>query len=253
MACSRESSPLVHATLRTSAPLDHLAPLCWARPSHSHHSASAAHTRPHAMVANRDEALRALAIAQRHLDSDNYDSAIRFANKSIQLEPTQEARKLLDRAKRLRDGGSSSSNTSASAASSSATSAGPSAASTSQRTSASSSAGLKATAAADSPPAAAAAPKQYTSAQLAVVKRVRACRTTSYYEILELEKSCSDGQVKKAYRKVRASPLSRRSRSARPHPRPDPDSRPSLPHFAHLQLALSASPPSLQCTFATSD
>lgn len=205
MACSRESSPLVHATLRTSALLDHLAPLSWARLSHSHHSASAAHARPHAMVANRDEALRALAIAQRHLDSDNYDSAIRFANKSIQLEPTQEARKLLDRAKRLRDGGSSSSNTSASAASSSATSAGPSAASTSQRTSASSSAGAKANAAADPPPAAAAAPKQYTSAQLAVVKRVRACRTTSYYEILELEKSCSDGQVKKAYRKVRAT------------------------------------------------
>lgn len=33
------------------------------------------------------------------------------------------------------------------------------------------------------------------------------CRATSYYEILELEKSCSDGQVKKAYRKVRGAPL----------------------------------------------
>ncbi|GAA5847484.1 hypothetical protein JCM9279_000505 [Rhodotorula babjevae] len=151
------------------------------------------------MVANRDEALRALSIAQRHFDSDNYDSAIRFATKSIQLEPTPEARKLLDRAQRLRDGGSSSSP----AASSSATSAGPSAASTSQRTAASSStAGAKAGAA---DPAPAAAPKQYTAAQLAVVKRVRACRTTSYYEILELEKSCSDGQVKKAYRKLALS------------------------------------------------
>ncbi|GAA5936233.1 hypothetical protein JCM3775_006440 [Rhodotorula graminis] len=155
------------------------------------------------MVANRDEALRALAIAQRHLDSDNYDSAIRFATKSIQLEPTPEARKLLDRAQRLRDGGSSSS--ASAAASSSATSARPSAASTSQRTTTSSSStGAKpAPAAAEEP--AQAAPKQYTSAQLAVVKRVRACRTTSYYEILELEKSCSDGQVKKAYRKLALS------------------------------------------------
>lgn len=36
-----------------------------------------------------------------------------------------------------------------------------------------------------------------------MIKRVRACKPGAYYEVLELEKSCSDGDIKKAFRKVR--------------------------------------------------
>ena len=47
--------------------------------------------------------------------------------------------------------------------------------------------------------------KSYTPENLAVVKRVRACKATEYYEILSLKRDCEEADVKKAYRKVRAS------------------------------------------------
>lgn len=149
---------------------------------------------------NRDEAVRALHVAQKRLDHADYSGAIRFAKKSLALEATPEAQTLLGRAEQLlaSGGGSGSSGASGAAeaeptATTSATQSGPSSASTSSRarTKAASTSG------AATPPAG-----EYTPAQLAVVKRVKSCRVTAYYEILELEKSCSDGQIKKAYRKV---------------------------------------------------
>ncbi|KAL8694546.1 MAG: hypothetical protein Q9218_000802 [Villophora microphyllina] len=44
--------------------------------------------------------------------------------------------------------------------------------------------------------------KKYTVEQKAAVIRVRRCGATEFYEILGLEKSCSDTEVKKAYRKL---------------------------------------------------
>ncbi|KAL8633015.1 hypothetical protein Q9189_001269 [Teloschistes chrysophthalmus] len=44
--------------------------------------------------------------------------------------------------------------------------------------------------------------KKYTVEQKAAVIRVRRCGATEFYEILGLEKSCSDAEVKKAYRKL---------------------------------------------------
>ncbi len=45
--------------------------------------------------------------------------------------------------------------------------------------------------------------REYTAEQISVVKRVRACKVTEYYEILSVHKTCEEGDVKKAYRKVR--------------------------------------------------
>lgn len=151
---------------------------------------------------NRDEAVRALHVAQKRLDHADYSGAIRFAKKSLALEATPEAQTLLSRAEQLLASGGGGSNSSSGAsgaaeaeptATTSATQSGPSSASTSSRTRTK----AASTSGAATPPAG-----EYTPAQLAVVKRVKSCRVTAYYEILELEKSCSDGQIKKAYRKV---------------------------------------------------
>src|ERR1700685_1873795 len=48
------------------------------------------------MESNKDEALRCLAIAQRHRDAGNLPSARKFCQKSITLFYTPEAEKLLD-------------------------------------------------------------------------------------------------------------------------------------------------------------
>lgn len=44
--------------------------------------------------------------------------------------------------------------------------------------------------------------RKYTLEQKAAVIRVRKCASTAFYEILSLEKTASDGDIKKAYRKL---------------------------------------------------
>lgn len=45
-------------------------------------------------------------------------------------------------------------------------------------------------------------PRAFTPAQEKAVKRIRGCKPTAFYEILELEKSCDDGAIKKSFRKL---------------------------------------------------
>jgi DnaJ family protein B protein 12 len=155
------------------------------------------------MESNREEATRCLGIAQKHFSAANYPSARKFAQKSIALFETPEAVKLLAA---VNTAASASSNGSASASASTSASAGatgtethPSAAGAKQRHAAGSSSskgngtaggigGEK---------------REYTAEQGAVVRRVRGCKVTEYYEILAVKRDCEEAEVKKAYRKVR--------------------------------------------------
>lgn len=152
------------------------------------------------MESNKDEALKCLSIAQKHRNAANYPSARRFCQKSINLFSTAEAVKLLEIIE-SDEASSSASSTSGAGASSTAAEAHPSAAGARHRHPAGKEdekdGGSGAGARGHGAPK-----KSYTEENMAVVKRVRACKATEYYEILSLKRECEEGEVKKAYRKV---------------------------------------------------
>jgi DnaJ family protein B protein 12 len=154
------------------------------------------------MESNRDEALRCLHISQKHRVAGNLPSARKFVQKSLALFSTPEAVKLLE----LIDSSSSSSASSAGSSSSSTSSTTNPTSFTSATETHTSASGAKHR---NAPSAAESASKkekrEYTAENLAVVKRVRACKVTEYYEILEVKRECDEADVKKAYRKVSLS------------------------------------------------
>ena len=153
------------------------------------------------MEGNKDEALRCLSIAQKHRNAGNYTSARKFIQKSLALFTTPEAEKL---AQIIESEASASTSTSTSKAKEETTKATgteqhPSAGGTHHRH-------PKGNASKSGPAEGSSSgsekKRDYTPEQLTVVKRVRACAVTEYYEILELKKECEEADVKKAYRKV---------------------------------------------------
>ncbi|KAI0358037.1 DnaJ-domain-containing protein [Trametes cingulata] len=159
------------------------------------------------MESNKDEALKCLAIAQKHRSAGNYASAKRFCQKSLTLFSTSEAVKLLEiieleyqesEASSSQAGGSSSAEGRTSAAETH-----PSAAGARQRhTGESSKAEGKAKANGDAAPGGAQKKRDYTPENVAVVERVRKCKATEYYEILAVKRGCEEADIKKAYRKL---------------------------------------------------
>lgn len=149
------------------------------------------------MESNKDEALKCLAIAQKHRDTGNFSAARKFTRKSISLFATPEAEKLLESIEAAAAGAGPSSEDAASTngtngstqASSSATQTHPSAAGSKHRNT-------------DTTRAAGKEKREYTVEQLKVVKRVKGCKITDYYEILELKRDCGETEIKKAYRKL---------------------------------------------------
>ncbi|KAH9995553.1 hypothetical protein BJV77DRAFT_1059689 [Russula vinacea] len=156
------------------------------------------------MESNRDEALRCLHISQKHRAAGNLSSARKFVQKSLALFSTPEAVKLLE----IIDSSSSSSSSPSSGGSSSsastatdptsftsATETHPSASGTKHRSAPSA-------AQYTSRSTSTKEKREYTAENLAVVKRVRTCKVTEYYEILEVKRECEEADVKKAYRKL---------------------------------------------------
>lgn len=146
---------------------------------------------------NKEEALRCLTIAQGHLSSNNLASAIRFTKKSISLFSTPEARGFLSRLEKEEiSSGASSSAAHGSAGGTGGARQRNGTASASASASGSSSKTRPVEVEEKAPP------REFTPAQMAVVKRIRGIQVHEYYKILELEKACEDAAVKRAYKKV---------------------------------------------------
>lgn len=151
------------------------------------------------MAANRDEAVKCISISQRHLNAGNFSSARRFAEKSISLYPTPEAQQLLELIA-SRESESSAPPPGATASASGAE-AHPTQDSTHQRhstrphASTSKSTPNGSTSSSEKK-------RDFTPEMAAVVKRIRKCKPSEYYEILGLEKSCEENDVKRAYKKL---------------------------------------------------
>ena len=134
------------------------------------------------MESNKDEAIRCLAIAQRHRDAGSIQSARKFCEKSISLFSTPEALKLLASINSTFDA--------------SATASASAAAGVKQRRATTDTNGVGTASGIGGEK------REYSPEQKEVVQRVRACKVTEYYEILALQRDCDDADVKKAYRKV---------------------------------------------------
>ncbi|WVR09205.1 hypothetical protein IAU60_006267 [Kwoniella sp. DSM 27419] len=172
------------------------------------------------MEGNKEEAIRCLSIASRYRSASNLTSALKFAKKSVSLYKTSEAEALVVVIEReIESGGSSSTSTGGASPAPSAPASGagtPNGASAGKAkatgveehvTSAHSRPGhgaKPAAASTSSTSTATPAPKkrEYTAKQLEVVKRVKACKQHAYYEILAVEKSCEENDVKRAYKKL---------------------------------------------------
>ena len=146
------------------------------------------------MESNKDEAFRCISIAQKHRDTGNLSSARRFCEKSLNLFPTPEASKLLESIALLEDSGASPSDPSETTSAE----AHPSAQGMHHRPPR-----KEAVSESKSGRDSGAKNRDYTPDQAAVVRRIRSCKVTEYYEILSLKRDCEEAEIKQAYRKVR--------------------------------------------------
>ncbi|CAL1715097.1 unnamed protein product [Somion occarium] len=171
------------------------------------------------MESNRDEAIKCLSIAQKHRNAGNLPSARRFCQKSLNLFSTPEAVRFLEiidsEAETSRGEASSSSSSTSTSTSTpngpssftSATEAHPSSSGTRQRHTAEMNGNAKPTVNGSTKPSTSRVnseqkKREYTPEQAAVVKRIRTCKVTEYYEILSVKRDCDETEIKKAYRKL---------------------------------------------------
>ena len=148
-------------------------------------------------MANKDEAIKCLRLAQKYFDNSNFSLARKYATKSIGLFATPEASKLLGLINQREAAGEN----------------GEARSSDASKHTEESTAGTRHrhTSHANGPSSSSSRDKgkekarEYTPEQAAVVTQIRKCKVTEYYEILGLKKECDENDVKKAYRKVRLS------------------------------------------------
>ncbi|KAF9186967.1 hypothetical protein BGZ51_009851 [Haplosporangium sp. Z 767] len=155
------------------------------------------------MEVNKDEALRCLEIARRHLNSGNFAHARKFGLKSISLFPTEDAKAFITiveskEAAAVRPGASSSTSGASTQSStkdshnpgvSTSASSGPKPPFPPQRS--------RSAPVVDHKPV----EREYTAEQAAAVKAIRSSGG-DFYKVLGIKKDATEIEIKKAYRKV---------------------------------------------------
>lgn len=151
------------------------------------------------MEVNKDEALRCLDIARRHLQNANFASARKFGNKSISLYPTPDATQFLSTVDKVEKAANatSSSSTSSSSTKTSSTSSSQANASSASASSRPQPARARSTPVMEHKPV----ERDYTPEQAAAVKTIRSSGG-DFYKVLGVSKTATDVEIKKAYRKV---------------------------------------------------
>jgi DnaJ family protein B protein 12 len=130
---------------------------------------------------NADEADKCIEIAERKLAAGDLAGAHKFAQKAAALHASPRVEALLQKIDKTP--------ASANSASGSSSARGESGGAT-QRSAAASSAPTE--------PAA----REYTVEQAKIVKRIRNCQQTAFYEILDIKREATESEVKKSYRRL---------------------------------------------------
>ncbi|KAJ1919107.1 Chaperone protein dnaJ [Mycoemilia scoparia] len=155
-----------------------------------------------AMEVNRDEALRCLQIARKKQTEGNHAAALKFTRKSISMYPTEEAKSYLSKLESGDDNSSSTTSSSAKENGKPSAATGGAAQTSSTPGDQGNSGGLrnrfKGTSAESESPGPS---KPYTKEQVEAVKRIKASKG-DYYKLMGIEKTASDNEIRKAYRKL---------------------------------------------------
>ncbi|RKP33846.1 hypothetical protein BJ085DRAFT_38073 [Dimargaris cristalligena] len=152
------------------------------------------------MEHNKDEALRCIEIAKRHLAQGNLPGALKFTKKSIALYPTPTAETLLRRLESAASNGPSAAGESASAGNPTASS--DRAYSSARTASASANLRQRGTGSnSEKQPTAGPPEREFTPDQAAAVQKIKACGE-DLYAILSVDKGATDVEIKKSYRKL---------------------------------------------------
>ncbi|KAF9953534.1 hypothetical protein BGZ72_005344 [Mortierella alpina] len=148
------------------------------------------------MEVNKDEALRCLDIARRHLSASNFVHARKFGNKSISLFPTPAATEFLAQVERLEAASAPSSTPSSTRSSPS-----PSTFAAAGSASSSTRANVPPQRSRSTPVEHKPVERDYTSEQAAAVRTIRSSGG-DFYKVLGVNKDATELEIKKAYRKL---------------------------------------------------